>query len=92
MGKMSKDVPRPLSPTWKVPHAIVLDMDIFPSLCSSYRTLFYFHHLLVIFLLSFSWILVITRELLSLLDHIMIALFIYSYLSWSVHRFSLVYK
>ena len=92
MGKMSKDVPKPLFLVWKVSHAIVLIMDIFPSLCSSYRTLFYFHHLLVIFLLSFSQILVIIGELLLLLDHATIAPSICSYLPWSVHRFCLVYK
>ena len=92
MGKMSKEVPRPLSSIWKLSHTIVLVMDIFPSLCSSYRTLFYFCHLLVIFLFSFSQILVITKELLSLLDHATIAPFICSYLLWPVHRFSLVYK
>ena len=81
MGKMSKEVPRPLSPIWKVSHAIVLVMDIFPSLCSSFRTLFYSHHSLVIFLLSFSWILVITEELLLLLDHTIITPSICSYLS-----------
>ena len=92
MGKISKEVPRPLSLIWKLSHAFVLDMDIFPSLCSSFRMLFYFHHLLVIFLLSFSQILVITEELLLLLDHATIAPFICSYLSWSVRRSSLVYK
>ena len=60
MGKKSKKVPRPLSLLWKVSHAFVLVMDIFPSLCSPFRMLFYFSHLLVIFLLSFSRILVIT--------------------------------
>ena len=92
MGKMSKEVPRPLFSLWKVSHTIVLVMDIFPSLCSSFRMPFYFCHSLVIFLFSFSWILVITKELLLLLDHTTIAPFICSYLSWSVHRFSLVYK
>ena len=42
MGKMSKEVPRPLFPLWKVSHAFVLVMDIFPSLCSSFRMPFYF--------------------------------------------------
>ena len=92
MGKMSKEVLRPLFPLWKVSHAFVLVMDIFPSLCSSFRTLFYFCHLLVIFLLSFPQILVITRELLLLLDYAMIVPSICRYLSWSVRRFSLVYK
>ena len=92
MGKMSKDVPRPLSFIWKISHTIVLIVDIFPSLCSAFRTPFYFCHLLVIFFLSFSQILVITKELLLLLDHAMIAPSICSYLSWSVCRFSLVYK
>ena len=92
MRKMSKEVPRPLFSIWKVSHAFVLVMDIFPSFCSSFRMLFYFCHSLVIFLLSFSWILVITRELLSLLDHATIAPSICSYLSWSVHMFHLVYK
>ena len=81
MGKMSKEVPRPLFPIWKVSHTFVLDMDIFPSLCSLFRTLFYFYHSLVIFSLSFSWILVITGELLLLLDHATIVPFICSYLS-----------
>ena len=67
MGKMSKEVPRPLSSLWKVSHAFVLVMDIFPSLCSLFRTLFYFYHSLVIFFLSFSQILVITGELYLLL-------------------------
>ena len=67
MGKISKEVPRPLSSLWKVSHAFVLVMNIFPSLCSTFRTLFYFYHSLVIFLLSFSWILVITGELYLLL-------------------------
>ena len=60
MGKMSKEVPKPLSFLWKVSHAFVLVMDIFPSLCSPFRLLFYFYLWLVIFLLSFSWTLVIT--------------------------------
>ena len=67
MGKMSKEVPRPLSFIWKVSHAFVLVMDIFPSLCSPFRSPFYFYHLLVIFLLSFSRILVIAGELYLLL-------------------------
>ena len=67
MGKMSKEVPRPLFLLWKVSHAFVLVMDIFPSLCSYFGTPFYFYHLLVIFLLSFSRILVITGELYLLL-------------------------
>ena len=92
MGKMSKDIPRPLFPIWKVSHAIVLVMDIFLSLYSSYRMPFYFCHLLVIFPFPFSQILVITKELLLPLDHAMITLSICSYLSWSVHRFNLVYK
>ena len=79
MGKMSKEVPRPLFPIWKLSHAIVLVMDIFPSFCSSYRTPFYFCHLLVIFLFSFSQILVITEEFLLLLDHTMITPFVYIY-------------
>ena len=92
MGKMSKKIPRPLSSIWKVSHAVVPVMDIFPSLCSSFETLFYFCHSLVIFPFSFSWILVIIGELLLLLDHATIAPFICSYLSWSVRRFHLVYK
>ena len=75
MGKMSKEVPRPLFSIWKVSHTFVLVIDIFPSLCSAYRTLFYFHHLLVIFSFSFSRILVITKELLLLLDHTVSAQF-----------------
>ena len=67
MGKMGKEVPRPLSSLWKVSHAFVLVMDIFPSLCSSSRTPFYFYHSLVIFLLSFPRILVISSELYLLL-------------------------
>ena len=67
MGKMSKKVPRPLFPLWKVSHTFVVVMDIFPSLCSQSRIPFYFYHLLVIFLLSFSQILVITGELYLLL-------------------------
>ena len=67
MGKMSKEVPRPLFPLWKVSHAFVLVMDIFPSLYSPFRMLFYFYHLLVIFLFSFSQILVIIGELYLLL-------------------------
>ena len=92
MGKMSKEVPRPLFFIWKVSHAFVLVMDIFPSLCSSYRMMFCFRHLLVIFLLSFSRILVITKEVLLLLDHATIVPFICRYLLWSVRRFGLVYK
>ena len=92
MGKMSKEVPKPLSFIWKVSHAFVLVMDIFPSLCSSFRTPFYFCHSLVIFPFYFSQILVITEELLSLLDHATIAPSICSYLSWSVHKIRLVYK
>ena len=92
MGKMSKEVPRPLSFIWKVSHTFVLVMDIFPSLCSSFRTPFYFCHSLVIFLFSFSRILVIAEELLSLLDYAMITPSICSYLSWSVRMFHLVYK
>ena len=67
MGKMSKEVPRPLSSIWKVSHAFVLVMDIFPSLCSSFRLPFYFYLSLVIFFLSFPRILVITGELYLLL-------------------------
>ena len=67
MGKMSKEVPKPLSSIWKVSHAFVLVMDIFPSLCSRFRTPFYFCHSLVIFPFSFSRILVITGELYLLL-------------------------
>ena len=67
MGKMSKEVPRPLFPLWKVSHAFVLVMDIFPSLCSPFGLPFYFYHSLVIFLFSFSQILVITGELYLLL-------------------------
>ena len=67
MGKMSKEVPRPLFFIRKVSHTFVLVMDIFPSLCFQFRTPFYFYHLLVIFLLSFSRILVITSELYLLL-------------------------
>ena len=67
MGKMSKKIPKPLSFIWKVSHAFVLVMDILLSLCSSFRTLFYFRHSLVIFLLYFSRILVITGELYLLL-------------------------
>ena len=92
MGKMSKDILRPLFSIWKVSHAIVPVMDIFPSLCSSNRMPFYFCHLLVIFPLSFSQILVITGELLLLLDYTTITPSICRYLSWSVCRFSLVYK
>ena len=92
MGKMSKEVPRPLFFIWKVSHAFVLVMDIFPSLYSSFRMPFYFYHSLVIFPFSFSQILVITKELLLLLDHTTIAPSICSYLPWSVCRFCLVYK
>ena len=67
MGKMSQEVPRPLFPLWKVSHAFVLVMDIFPSLCSSFRSPFYFYYSLVIFPLSFSQILVIAGELYLLL-------------------------
>ena len=67
MGKMSKEVPRPLFSMRKVSHAFILVMDIFPSLCSPFRMLLYFCLSLVIFFLLFSWILVITGELYLLL-------------------------
>ena len=92
MGKMSKEVPRPLSPIWKVSHAFVLVMDIFPSLCSLFRTPFYFYHLLVIFLFSFSRILVITGELYLLLVVRHYHTIVWFVCTWSVHTFRLVYK
>ena len=67
MGRMSQEVPKPLFSLWKVSHTFVLVMDIFPSLCSSFRMPFYFYHSLLIFLLSFPRILVITGELYLLL-------------------------
>ena len=96
MGKISKEVPRPLFSIWKVSHAFVLVMDIFPSLCSPFRSPFYFlsfvSNISSFFLTHFShhrWAL--SAIGCSPLSHLITPLFRFV-CTWSVRTFCLVYK